>query len=861
MTTYTVTITEAPALSSDATLISLKYGNQDVPGFAPDKYVYNIEKDVWPKSPPQLSATPNSRSATVEITQPQSAPGSGKVEVTAQDGVTKLTYTVNYTVPAPSTDLALHVPEIYEAKEIAGGYGGTLTEFGGHEYEVYYINRDNSSNLTVATSNADKAGNICDDSGTSNTARTKDGWLTISCNGTGGDTNAGTRDEFAGSTRSAKFNSSSHVMEMHIQGYDQFSFYGNDNNQNPSKGKMFEVYIDDVKQAHDPKAYSINRFDLSSGEHVIRLTAIGGSDSKLCSFSLRLSQEPRTKRVDGNDSSQVVLQMTNMKPVVYATKYNNIPGAQTRLLWEGTPPEGIGWTKTQGTLSDTLVLGGVANCPVGEYRYHIVAYYNGQETNRVSGKFKVSSSIVAKTDVDAYAYTGEEMDQIVFSYYALSPDSVILSWPEGQEPAGISGHGANGKYFIGGTPTDTGTFPYTITTVDGDTTIQGSIIISTIVYSERSVLYIQKDKLAFEKDAIYKYLNGTGNNKWDMIYRKQKEDGLRPLNQYANYKWILISENVDANNPEVLGILRGNANLPVLNLKGFTYSSDRLDWGEPDNGAIDSTQQAKKNGTKLYVQQPGHPVFSKMGSLKEGDSITVLSNYEKNGLMPINVDLQGTLCLGTAYTRDMNDYYGRGEQQTALHEIPADKRNGHKYICLPMARNVTLDSKGKSLLDGIVAYLTSTEESGIELPELKINSFELFGVNGKLNQTDHTITISLPQEKYDELEDAHPVITLADPHTHVTPSVEGGIDLRTAVYFPKTLVVTDYINRCGYSLTIEIFDPEGIENVYETGQWVNIYDVYGRKVATTNENIYQMELPRGMYIIVTENGETLKIMR
>ena len=62
-------------------------------------------------------------------------------------------------------------------------------------------------------------------------------------------------------------------------------------------------------------------------------------------------------------------------------------------------------------------------------------------------------------------------------------------------------------------------------------------------------------------------------------------------------------------------------------------------------------------------------------------------------------------------------------------------------------------------------------------------------------------------------------------------------------------------------LTGEIYDPQGIEDVYTAGQWVNIYDIYGRKVATTNEDIYTMELPRGMYIIVTESGETIKIMR
>ena len=444
----------------------------------------------------------------------------------------------------------------------------------------------------------------------------------------------------------------------------------------------------------------------------------------------------------------------------------------------------------------------------------------------------------------------------------MSPEDVILTWPNGQ-PDGINGSGANGKYIIGGTPTATGTFPYSITTQGGDTTIQGKIVITAINYGPRSVLYLYKNDLSYEKDAVYQYLNGSGNNKWDLIYRKQKEDGnMRPTEQYANYKWILISEDVDANNPEIIGLIRGGgANLPILNLKGFTYSSDRLDWGEPDNGAIDTTKNTKVKGTKLYIQQPNHPIFKeKMSYLKKGDSIQVLSNYELNGLMPINVFEQGTFCLATAYTRDINNYYGNGELQTALHEVPANMRGG-KYICLPMARDVTLTNTGKNLLDGIVSYLMSPDDSGLELPNPQINSFTLFDLPATINQAENTITISLPQEKYDDLATAHPVITLADPNTHVTPSVEPSIDLRNAIYFPQTFVVSDYINRRAYSLTIEIYDPQGIEDVYTAGQWVNIYDIYGRKVATTNEDIYTMELPRGMYIIVTESGETLKIMR
>ena len=577
-------------------------------------------------------------------------------------------------------------------------------------------------------------------------------------------------------------------------------------------------------------------------------------------FSLRLAQEPRTKHVKGNDSTQVVYQTNTITPITYSTKYNNIPGAETVLIWNGSEATGIGLSKKQGGLSDTLTLSGQANCPVGVYEYIIAAYYNGAVSNSVTGKFEVKSSISAKTEVNTLAYTNEDMDQIIFSYFALSADDVTLTWPNGQ-PDGISGKGSNnGRYIISGTPTTTGTYPYSITTVGGDTTITGTITVRTLNYGPKSVLYLYKNNLAFENDGVYSSLNGTGANQWDLITRKQKDDGLRSAAQYANYQWILISEDADADNPEVLRIIQGDANLPVLNMKGFTYSEDRLGWGEPDNGAIDTTQNTKDKGTRIRIEQPSHPIFANMGSsLKKGDSIQILSNYELNGIMPIDINYQGTYCLASAYTRDINDYYRNGSLQTALHEVPANMRGGHKYICLPIAKEATFTQQGKNLLNGIVSYLLSAEQATIEIPTLQINSFELLGVQATIDQYNNTISLALSEEQSEQLKGAEPTIKTADDaNTHITTST---LPLEYAVFTPKIYVVTDYINRRAYSLKIDVYSPEGIEQTYEPGQWVNIFDIYGRKVATTNEDIYSMELPRGMYIIVTENGESLKIMR
>ena len=112
----------------------------------------------------------------------------------------------------------------------------------------------------------------------------------------------------------------------------------------------------------------------------------------------------------------------------------------------------------------------------------------------------------------------------------------------------------------------------------------------------------------------------------------------------------------------------------------------------------------------------------------------------------------------------------------------------------------------------------------------------------------------------DSLKAVTPQITLAEPnHTHTNPAIGEEVDLRFASFMPKQFVVTDFINRRAYDIRIRF--PQGIDEVYEAGQWVNIFDIFGRKVATTNEDIYTMNLPHGMYIILTETGQTIKLMR
>ena len=786
--------------------------------------------------------------------------GSANITVTTEDGGftgnCEITVTKKSEEPdpeLPDVGLTAHVPDIYDDPL---GYKTPLSVFNGYEYEVYYVTRDaTGSNISIDTKPTDKSNGIT--TGEEKSVKAKDNWFEMKdCNGTGGDSNAGAKDEFKeNSLRSIKFRGGNEML-FQVKGFDQFSFYGKDNNKDASKGKQFEVYIDDKKVSGDPiDGYAIHRYDMSTKEHVIKLVGIGDGDNKLTGFSLRVAQEPRVKYFDGNDTTQKVLQTSDIKPVVYFAKYAQM--GQVKLEWSGATAEGITLeTLAQTDLGDSIALSGQANCPVGTYNYAVVTYFGGKETARAKGKFSVISDIKATSDLIVNAYTGEEMEQITFKYYALSADDVKVTWPNGQ-PDGISGKGNNGIYTIGGTPTAAGEYPFSVTVTGSETVIEGKIKIQTIDIGSNAVLYLYKTNGAEEKDGLFTYLKKN----WNPIARKTIDD-LRDPEQYAKYQWIFISEDADSDNPEVLALIKGGSSLPIFSVNGFTYTKDRLDWGEPDNGAL--TEEA----LSLTVQRDDHPIFKKLGK-KQGSKVQVLSNENlgKKGLMPIRVTLSGTHCLATAWTRDINDYNGNGEQQTVLHEIPAKMRGGEKYICLPIAASSTdnLSAEGKQLIDAIISYLLDGSVSPVFLPTLQINRFTLGGVDGVIDQANYTIEVEMTDEQFNDLDSlraAKPVITLADPtYSHVVPAADKEQDFRFSSFIPVVYTVTDYINQLPYAVSLRIKNTQGIDEVYTVGEWVNIFDVYGRKVATTNEDIHAMPLPNGMYIVVTESGQTLKIMR
>lgn len=803
------------------------------------------------------------------------AAGTATITVTTADGNKTATCTVTVsaavTPTVPQSGLIIHVPEVYEDKLLAGGYNTPLTVVNGREYEVYYTERtadgDYPTFSTTLASEGKATGISGSTSKTENVGRDGDKWFQGTVYSHSECKNATDIDEFDFETKMIREHrlSKDDTYQFHVQGFDQFSLWGMDKKLDPKNGnQVFVVKIDGVEQATDASlynttAYTVRRYNMTTGEHLIEIstTCTGSNVCYMGGFSLRVAQEPRTKWLKGNDSTQVVLQTTSPKNVFYYTKYNSM--GETRLVWEGQEATGIALsTRTQDALGDTLVLGGTANCPVGEYHYNVIAYYNGVETSRVKGKFRVASDIQATSEIDIDAYQNEEMDQITFKYYALSADDVQLTWPNGQ-PQGISGNGNNGKYIIGGTPNVSGTlpqtFPFTITVAGADTIIQGKITIKSLDYGQNAVLYLYKNNKAYVKDGVYKYLDDAG--KYNLIARRAKEDGLRPAVQYANYKWVLISEDVDADNQEALALARGESDLPVLSMKSFSYTPGRLNWGEPNNGSL-----TMEEGRYITVQRADHPIFQALGK-QRGDRIMVLDTVVGKGLMPVAVNFSGTLCLATARTRSIDDYYADGPEETFLHEVPSDMHGGRKYICLPIGLEGSnyLSSQGKKLIDETIKYLLGAQAS-ITLPDLAITDFRIGNYVGRISDSENLILIPVLQSDSDLMKTAVPQITLASPLTHVTPAVsneDGSVDFSNWHYGVR-YTVSDYINTRSYDVLVQLYDPQGIDAVYTPGEWVNIYDMQGRKLTTTNEDIRQMALPTGVYIVVTENG-TFKLTR
>jgi hypothetical protein len=102
--TYTINFTLA--ISTNANLSDLLINGASITGFNPDTLIYNIVLPSGTTTIPSVTATTADSKATKVITDATNLPGTATIEITAEDGTTKKTYTINFTV-APATDATL----------------------------------------------------------------------------------------------------------------------------------------------------------------------------------------------------------------------------------------------------------------------------------------------------------------------------------------------------------------------------------------------------------------------------------------------------------------------------------------------------------------------------------------------------------------------------------------------------------------------------------------------------------------------------------------------------------------------------------------------------------------------------------
>lgn len=840
--TYTVNITKAAA-SSDATLSALQYNGTSVPNFSANTLTYSVELPYGTTAAAQVTATANYSAANVQITQPTAAAGSATIVVTAEDGTTTKTYTITFTVaeepadPIIPTTPGVHSPGVYVWDKEDGGYGQQFVTYNNEQYEVFYINRDGTnSKLGISTSNADKGGFFPATGTDDKKFAASDNWIVANTNGRGGDTDFAPKEEFKQSVHCAKFQAG-YSMEMKVRGYSEFALVAKDNNADVSKGRYFVVTIDGQNQAMTPysNGYTIRRFALSAEQqHTIKVSAVGASDGKMVAFSLKVGTTPDMpapvlEKFSGKDSGQVVYQSQQIIPISYRVKYNR----KTELEWVGNAATGINISTRKGPKYDTIRVEGTAQCPIGNYHYRIVTKVNNQPVMSKDGYFEVKSKIWATTDTVVNGWTGQAIRRIQFRYYALSDANVHIQWT-GAAPAGITASGQDGVYTISGQTATAGTYFFTIS-VDGGNSVQGKIVIKNFNPGSNPILYLYKGEY---EDGIYSYLKSAGKNPIEM----EQNGELRT--DYSIYTMIIISESCDATDGEVLAVARGEANKPVLNMKSFTYAPGRLDWGEPDNGSLINRE--------IIVRQPSHPIFTKMGK-QRGDAIVVLDSIIGTGLMPVAAQMNGTLCLATAMTRG-RDYTDNGKDETFLHEIPATMRGGKKYLTFPVSTRSSekLSRDGKNLLLGCIDYLLSNEPT-IKLPELEITEIRVkldsTYYYGEIDNEKNEIIITVPADM--DLTHLVPEVTIKDAiNSHVDPAPGTELDMSDS-FFGVDFTVSDFVNQRIYNVRLIV--ETGLEEILEEEGWVNIYDIRGQKVTTTND-IRGLSLPSGIYIVVGQKG-------
>ena len=182
----------------------------------------------------------------------------------------------------------VHTPGVYTA---ADGYGQSIVTYQERQYEIYGFSSTASSQnfiwAGVSTTNSTDAN--CVLAFATTTAQEKD-WISNKVNGRGSSFSGKKNEEFTLTGYSMNYRSNSELI-LRVSGYDQFSIYGKDNNATASNNKHFVIKVDGVDVTKDlSTTETVRRYDMTTGEHTISVSALGTSNNVLNGFSLRIAK-------------------------------------------------------------------------------------------------------------------------------------------------------------------------------------------------------------------------------------------------------------------------------------------------------------------------------------------------------------------------------------------------------------------------------------------------------------------------------------------------------------------------------------------------------------------------------------------
>lgn len=136
-TTVTYSVNFIPGVSDIATLADLTVDGTTVEGFDPEDYSYDVTLPYGTTTVPTVAGTPTDANASVVVTPASSLPGTTSVVVTAEDGTTKKTYSVNFEL-----ETSVEAPESFRVNvypTVSDGTFRVVTSGGLYTISVYDI--------------------------------------------------------------------------------------------------------------------------------------------------------------------------------------------------------------------------------------------------------------------------------------------------------------------------------------------------------------------------------------------------------------------------------------------------------------------------------------------------------------------------------------------------------------------------------------------------------------------------------------------------------------------------------------------------------------------------------------------------